>query len=320
MAGPSREERAKFERAASLAREATQDVTLSEEDLADVDAEADTDADADVRHGEEDDHSSVADPNSEEGRKKLAAREAIKRACIRVGVTSFATAGLGLGAAATFTLGVAASSGITQIQYEMISELAQIHGHTLSTQNRNRVLQLLTGMSQASTQVANTAVQSASQQAVVALSERAAAHSNLLVSLVPYIGPAMAALSMTSMSMTSTYLIGRRAEIYFAEGEEALPSWADSARLLSGVDERKFARWLVEAFVIFKDKVWDALSRGPGAAWQAAARKVAAVRAFVTARLSFRAPAVDDEAEDGVEDMGVHDDADADDNQATQQH
>mmetsp|Transcript_3895 Transcript_3895/g.6491 ORF Transcript_3895/g.6491 Transcript_3895/m.6491 type:complete len:412 (+) Transcript_3895:162-1397(+) len=293
------------ERIIKLADQATTHVVLSEEDLAEVDN--DHHATTLNQHGEtlsiQKEESQVDNPteadneDTEDLEKFRAAHAVIKRGCVRVGVASFATAGIGLGAIASLTLGIAASSGMTQIQYDMISEIGHIYGHNLTPETRERLLQVLSGISRTSTQVTAGAIQAASTRAVGSVAEHAAKHSNLLLRLVPYVGAATAVLATTSINMSTTYLIGRRAQVYFAEGEDALPSFADSARLLTGIDERKIARWLIESFGIFRDRVWEKIRNGPNAAFKAATRRVIAVRSFISKRLSFRKGPVGDSSD-----------------------
>jgi hypothetical protein len=45
----------------------------------------------------------------------------------------------------------------------------------------------------------------------------------------------------------STYIIGQRADAYFRLGPDALGTWTDSLRAVSGVDERKIGGWLAES-------------------------------------------------------------------------
>jgi hypothetical protein len=62
--------------------------------------------------------------------------------------------------------------------------------------------------------------------------------------------------------MASTYVIGQRAVAYFSRGEAAIGDWADDARAIIGIDERKLMTWLQEstesAWELVKERTHDA--------------------------------------------------------------
>src|SRR5262249_40864644 len=60
---------------------------------------------------------------------------------------------------------------------------------------------------------------------------------------IPLLGVAASA----GINILATYLIGRRAQVYFQRGPEALGDWGENARALTGIDERKISAWLAEA-------------------------------------------------------------------------
>lgn len=142
-----------------------------------------------------------------------------------VGTFLSLTAGVAVDIAATFTR-----------QAELILEIAEVHQYELSEEEKQRTVMMVTGLGAGANQLAYRAGDKIGRK----LSERYA--SKWLARVLPVIGMA----SSASTNVLSTYIMGRRAHAYFGLGPEAMDDWKESARALTGVDERKIAGWLAE--------------------------------------------------------------------------
>jgi hypothetical protein len=78
----------------------------------------------------------------------------------------------------------------------------------------------------------------AGEKAAAKIAEKYALKS--VVKFLPVIG----IVASAGTNVLATYVIGRRAEAYFRLGPEAVGSWTDSLRTLSGVDERDIRTWI----------------------------------------------------------------------------
>lgn len=166
----------------------------------------------------------------------------IREKCQRTGTVGAVTSGAGLipgiGTAAAITLGVAADIGATfKLQAELVLELAALYDYPLTEEEKQRVVLLITGLSAGTSALARKAGQSA----VVKVTEKFAEKS--ILKALPIIGMVASA----GTNVLSTYIIGQRADAYFRLGPEAMGSWSDSLRAISGVDERQIGGWLVES-------------------------------------------------------------------------
>ncbi len=176
----------------------------------------------------------------------------IKEKCIKTGSIGAATSGAsiipGLGTLASMTVGVAADITLTYaLQAELVLEIAEVYGYEMSEAERRNAILLVTGISAG----ANRALARASTEVAEQVGTRIASKS--LVKAIPIFGVAVS----TSVNAIGTYVVGKRAQAYFREGPEAVASWSDSLRALSGVDERQVGRWLKSA----------SQSSGRGALW-----------------------------------------------------
>ncbi len=174
----------------------------------------------------------------------------VKRKVQQTAAVGAAAAGSGLvpgiGTIAALTVGTLADLSATiRLQTELVLEIAAAHERTLSPEEKQRAVLLVAGL----TAGGNRLVARGGARLSLQLTERFA--QRWLARAVPFAGVAAAA----GMNALSTYLIGRRADAYFAGGPEALGSWQDSLRTISGVDERVLTSWLA-------DSTW----RSPGAA------------------------------------------------------
>ena len=165
----------------------------------------------------------------------------VRDKCHRTGAIGAVTSGAGLipgiGTAAAVTLGVAADIGATfKLQAELVLELAALYDYPLTEDEKQRLVMTITGISAGTTALARRA----GQQASLKLGEKFAEKS--IVKAIPVIG----VVASAGTNVLSTYIIGQRADAYFRLGPDAMGSWADSLRTISGVDERKIGRWVAE--------------------------------------------------------------------------
>ncbi len=165
----------------------------------------------------------------------------IRQKCRQAGAVGAVTSGAavipGLGTVAALTFGVAADIGLTfKLQAELVLEMAAAYGHPLTQAEKQRVVMLITGISAGANQVLNKVGREIAESAT----ERLASKS--LAKAIPVLGVAASA----GTNVASTYVIGRRAQAYFSQGEAAMGNWADSMRAVTGVDERRLTGWLAE--------------------------------------------------------------------------
>ncbi len=220
----------------------------------------------------------------------------IREKCQRTGTVGAVTSGAGLipgvGTAAALTLGVAADIGATfKLQAELVLEMAAIYDYPLSDEEKQRVVMLVSGIGVGASALASRA----GQQASVKIGEKFA--EKAFMKALPFVG----VIASAGTNVLSTYIIGQRADAYFRLGPEAMGSWGDSLRAISGVDERKIGRWLAgggratgAAIVSGAGKVSQA-GKSAGEAVATGAGKVAAgvgsgaVKAGQTAQTGLRA-------------------------------
>jgi len=169
-------------------------------------------------------------------------KKLIRDKCQRTGTVGAVTSGAGLipgiGTAAAVTLGVAADIGATfKLQAELVLELAALYDYPLTEEEKQRIVMLITGLSAGTTALARKA----GQQAAVKVSEKLAEKS--VLKALPVVG----VIASAGTNVLSTYVIGQRADAYFRLGPEAVGSWSDSLRAVTGVDERDITAWLSES-------------------------------------------------------------------------
>jgi hypothetical protein len=166
----------------------------------------------------------------------------IRDKCQRTGAVGVVTSGAGLipgiGTAAAVTLGVAADIGATfKLQAELVLELAALYDYPLTEEEKQQVVMLITGLSAGTSALARKA----GQAAAVKIGEKFAEKS--ILKALPVVG----VIASAGTNAFSTYIIGKRADAYFRLGPEAVGSWSDSLRAITGVDEREFGSWLAES-------------------------------------------------------------------------
>ena len=163
----------------------------------------------------------------------------IREKCEHTGKVGAVTSGAalipGIGTAAALTLGVAADIGATfKLHAELVLELAALHDYPLTDEEKQRLVLVITGLSAGTSSLSRKA----GEKAAVKIAEKYALKS--VVKFLPFIG----IVASAGTNVLATYVIGRRAEAYFRLGPEAVGSWSDSLRAISGVDERNIAAWL----------------------------------------------------------------------------
>ncbi len=167
----------------------------------------------------------------------------IRDKCQRTGTVGAVTSGAalipGLGTAAATTLGVAADIGATfKLQAELVLEIAAIYDYPLTEEEKQQIVLLTTGLSAGTSALTRKAGQAVAIRVGEKLAEKAV--QKTFVKALPVVG----VIASAGTNVLSTYIIGQRADAYFRLGPEAVGTWADSLRAISGVDERKITSWL----------------------------------------------------------------------------
>lgn len=181
----------------------------------------------------------------------------IRRKCMQTGSVGAVTSGAaiipGIGTVSAITFGVAADIGMTfKLQAELTLEIAQVYGRELTENEKRQIILSITGMSAG----VNTGLQKAGQQIATKATAQLAQKS--IIKAIPFLGVA----ASSGTNVVTTYLIGQRAKAYFSKGPEAVKTWTDTVRVVSGVDERKLAGWLGET----TESSWQMLSGSTKAA------------------------------------------------------
>jgi hypothetical protein len=187
----------------------------------------------------------LKEKHPEASRQELAQiliREKSQKTATVGAVTSGAALIPGLGTAAALTLGVAADIGATfKLQAELVLEIATVYEHPLNEDEKQRLVMVITGISAGTTVLTRKAGQAIAVKAGEQLAGRAIGKS--LLKAIPIIG----VFASAGTNVLSTYVIGQRADAYFRLGPDAVGSWADSLRAVTGVDERKLGSWLADS-------------------------------------------------------------------------
>ncbi len=190
------------------------------------------------------------DDSSEELADRL-----IRNKCLQTGavgaVTSAASMIPGLGTFAALTFGVAADIGMTfKLQSEMVLEVAAAYQQELDDEEKKRVILVVTGVSVGVNQAAQVAGKRIAQKATEKLAEKS------VLKAIPFVGVGASA----GVNITSTYMIGQRAKSYFSLSPAERADWSESARAISGIDERAITDWLVET----TERSWELFSSSAG--------------------------------------------------------
>ncbi len=207
------------------------------------------------------------------------AQKLISLKCQKTGTVGAVTAGAGLvpgiGTAAAITLGTAADIGVTfKMQAELVLEIAAVYDYPLSEEEKKRLVMAITGISAGTSLLTRRAGQNIALKA----SEHVA--SKTILKAIPVVGM----IASAGTNVLSTYIIGQRADAYFRLGPEAVGSWSDSLRAISGLDERKIGAWLAEsskttgaALAVGASKMGEAGKAAGGAVWVGAGKVAGSV-------------------------------------------
>lgn len=223
----------------------------------------------------------------------------IREKCRRTGAVGAVTSGAGLvpglGTAAAVTLGVAADIGATfKLQAELVLEIAAVYEYPLSEQEKEQLVLVITGISAGTTTLTRRAGQTVSIKVGEKVAERAVGKT--ILKALPVVG----VIASAGTNVLSTYIIGQRADAYFRLGPEAVGSWGDTLRTISGLDERKIGSWLAgggrsagQALTAGMGRMGDAGKVAGGAIVTGASRaaeksSVGAQKAGETARTGLR--------------------------------
>lgn len=167
----------------------------------------------------------------------------------QIGAVTAATGTVPLiGTAISLTVGMVLDlSAVITAQAELVLEIAEVHQLQLSNaQKRDTILVVLglgSGMQRLSTQVSQRFLHNLARR----FGQRWFAH------VLPVAGIAAAA----GINAMSTYIIGRRAQTYFAKGPAAVGNWQTSLRGLTGFDEHKLSKWLTQEGNQLGSGLWD---------------------------------------------------------------
>ena len=161
----------------------------------------------------------------------------------RTGTVGAVTSGAGLipgiGTAAAMTLGVAADIGATfKLQAELVLEIAAAYDYPLTESEKQQLVMFITGVSAGTSALTRRA----GQTVAVKVGEKLAATTaqKTFTKALPVVG----VIASAGTNVLSTYIIGQRADAYFRLGPDAVGSWSDSLRAVTGVDERRVLSWL----------------------------------------------------------------------------
>lgn len=150
-------------------------------------------------------------------------------------VTSVAGAVPIIGTAVSLTAGMAAdlSATITS-QAELVLEIAEVLGVELDKKEKREavfvVMGLGAGMQQMGTRV--------SKDLLSKLGQRYA--KRWVGKVIPFAG----ILAAGGINYISTYLIGKRAKIYFTQGEDHMGNWQQSLQHITEFDKDQLAQWM----------------------------------------------------------------------------
>lgn len=181
------------------------------------------------------------------------ADQLIRRKCLQAGSVGAVTSGAaiipGLGTFTSLTFGVAADIGITfKLQAELVLEMAQLYEHELTEGEKRTLILTVTGISSGGNQVFSKVGQQLAKKATAELTRKS------VTKAIPFLGVAASG----GVNMATTYYIGQRAKAYFSLGEDEMMDFGESARALTGVDERKLVDWLGET----TSNSWEFMSEG----------------------------------------------------------
>lgn len=207
----------------------------------------------------------------------------IRDTCLQtagIGAASAAAAILpGLGTAASLTVGVAADIGATfKLQAELVLEIAAARNYTLSETEKRTAVMAITGVSSG----ANQALKAASTKALTRYAEKWVAHA------LPVVGVGASA----GLNALTTYVVGQRANAYFALGPEAMVDYWKTLAALSGIDVNAVGAWVASNAAAS----WEVATTGASATGSAIVSGASAAGGMVSSGASATATAFVDGA------------------------
>jgi hypothetical protein len=182
-------------------------------------------------------------------------------------VTSAGSVIPGFGTLASFTLGVATDVGMTlKMQSELVMEIAAVHGHDLSQQERRNAMMMVTGVNLGSERLVNQASRKLAQKVTERFRRPCLCK-----------GHPLRRHRRIGRSQHGDNLHDRQtSRCLLQPGPDSDHDWDESFRALSGLDERKLADWLSEVMTDLGRALGDGAQRtGRSAAWGAPASTAA---------------------------------------------
>ena len=163
----------------------------------------------------------------------------IRRKAVQAGMIGAATSGAtlipGIGTLAAVVLGTAADVSVSlRLQTELVLEIAAAHGHEFSSDEWRNTVMVVTGVSVGAEQLFTETSKRLARRATRRFAGRG------FVKAIPVVG----LFGSAAVNMLATYVIGRRADAYFALGPNGVESTAEILRAVTGVNERELAAWL----------------------------------------------------------------------------
>ncbi|PKL75186.1 MAG: hypothetical protein CVV27_16685 [Candidatus Melainabacteria bacterium HGW-Melainabacteria-1] len=181
----------------------------------------------------------------------------IKRKCQHTAKVGAATSAVSvvpvLGSFFAMTIGMVIDFGaVITAQAELVLEIAEVYGIQQSDVQRRETVFVVLGIGAGIEQIGSMATQRVFYRLAHHYSRRG------LAKALPLMGIAASA----GINAFSTYLIGKRAQVYFQQGPTKLGDWKDSLRAVSGLDERKLMTWLNDQGQMVSKQVNQKLSEG----------------------------------------------------------
>lgn len=153
-------------------------------------------------------------------------------------VTSVAGAVPIIGTALSLTAGMVADLGATiTSQAELVLEIAEVLDIQMSKDEQREAVFIVMGLGAGAQQIGSRV----SKDILSKLGQRYA--KRWVGKVIPVAGIAAAG----GINYVSTYLIGKRAKVYFSEGEGQLGNWQESIQRVTDFDKNQLSQWMQES-------------------------------------------------------------------------
>lgn len=153
-------------------------------------------------------------------------------------VTSVAGAVPIIGTALSLTAGMVADLGATiTSQAELVLEIAEVLDIKMSKDEQREAVFIVMGLGAGAQQIGSRV----SKDILSKLGQRYA--KRWVGKVIPVAGIAAAG----GINYVSTYLIGKRAKVYFSEGEGQLGNWQESIQRVTDFDKNQLSQWMQES-------------------------------------------------------------------------